>query len=90
MKRSPLRNFHIPLSEDLYNRLKEEAGRSKQPATEVARRAIELLLEQRRKSILHDAIASYAAQHAGTASDLDEELEVASVKHLLSQDEDPQ
>ena len=87
MKQSSQRNFHIPLPEDLYNRLKEEARRSKQPATVLARRAIELLIEQRRKAMLDEAIAAYAAQHAGTASDLDEELETASVELLLSDDE---
>jgi hypothetical protein len=90
MKQSSQRNFHIPLPEDLYNRLKEEARRAKQPATVLARRAIELLIEQRRKTMLHEAIAAYAAQHAGTASDLDEQLEAASVQHLLSDDEGPQ
>ena len=87
MKRSTLRNFHVPLPEDLYKRLREEAGRSKKPATELARRAIELLLQERKKAALHDAIALYAAKHAGTASDLDEELEAASVEHLISGEE---
>lgn len=90
MKRSTLRNFHVPLSEDLYKKLREEAGRSRQPATELAREAIELLLKERRKAALHDALAIYAAEHAGTASDLDEELEAASVEHLLSLGEDSQ
>ncbi len=90
MKQVLQRNFHIPLPEDLYKRLKEEAHRAKQPATVLARRAIELLLEQRRKAELHEAIAAYAAQHAGTTSDLDEELETASVEHLLSTDQGPQ
>ena len=90
MKRSTLRNFHVPLLEDLYNELREEAGRSKQPATELARRAIELLLEQRRKAALKDAITLYAEKHAGTSCDLDEEIEAASVEHLLSVEEDRQ
>ena len=84
MKRSTLRNFHVPLPEDLYNKLREEARRSHEPATELARRAIELLLQERKKAALHDAIASYAAEYAGTATDLDEELESASVEHLIS------
>jgi hypothetical protein len=84
MKRSAVRNFHVPLPEDLYNKLREEAGRSGSPATELARRAIEVLLEQRQRAALSDAIALYAAKHAGTASDLDEALEAASVEHLLS------
>jgi hypothetical protein len=90
MKRSTLRNFHVPLPEDLYEKLREEACRSRQPATELARCAIELLLEERCRAALHDAIASYAAKHAGTPSDLDEEFEAASVEHLLSGGEDRQ
>jgi hypothetical protein len=87
MKRSTLRSFHVPLPEDLYAKLREEAGRSKSPATELARHAIELLLNERRKAALHDAIAAYAAKHAGTASDLNEDLEAASLEHLTSGDE---
>ncbi|MBI1763283.1 MAG: hypothetical protein HYR56_17805 [Acidobacteria bacterium] len=34
-----------------------------------------------------DAIAAYAAQHAGTDADLDEELEQAAVEHLLTLEE---
>ena len=85
MKRSAVRNFHVPLPDDLYNKLREEAGRSGSPATELARRAIEALLEQRQRAALNDAIALYAAKLAGTASDLDEALEPASVEHLLSE-----
>ncbi len=90
MKRSAVRNFHVPLPEDLYNKLREEAGRSGSPATELARRAIEVLLEQRERAALNDAIARYAEKHAGTASDLDEALEAASVGRLLSVGAGPQ
>ena len=34
---------------------------------------------------LHQAIGDYAIQHAGTAADLDSELEAASVEHLLQE-----
>jgi hypothetical protein len=90
MKRATLRNFHVPLPEDLYNRLREEADRSKQPATETARQAIESWLEQRRKTALHEAIAAYAGRHAGTPVDLDEALEAASLEHLRVPEEPAQ
>jgi predicted transcriptional regulator len=86
MSTKAMRNFHIPLSEDLYNKLKAEAKRSKQPATKLARQAIDLWLWQRQKAALHKAIAAYAAQCAGTESDLDETLETASIEHLLALD----
>ena len=75
MKRSTVRNFHVPLPDDLYDKLREEAGRSGSPATQLVRRAIEVLLEQRQRAALNDAIALYAAKHAGTASDLDVSFE---------------
>ena len=59
MKRTAVRNFHVPLPEGLYNKLREEAGRSGSPATELARRAIEVLLEQRQRDAISDAIARY-------------------------------
>lgn len=50
----------------------------------MAKRAIELLLRERRKAALHESMAVYAAKHACTAGDLDEEIEAASVEDLLS------
>ncbi len=90
MKKRTLRNFHVPLSEDLYRRLREEADRSRQPATALARHAIDNWLKQERKAALHSAIATYAVRHAGTALDLDEDLEAASLEHLLTQEESGQ
>jgi len=49
----------------------------------LAMTAGELLLEHRRREALHDAGALYAAQHAGSKSDLDEDLEAVSVERLL-------
>jgi predicted transcriptional regulator len=87
MKDSNLRNFHVPLPEDLYGRLREEAGRTRKPATVLARYAIEDWLEQREKAELREAIAAYAAQRAGTEHDLNEDLEQASIEHLLAEEE---
>jgi predicted transcriptional regulator len=87
MKKSTLRNFHVPLSEDLHRRLREEADRSRQTATALARQAIDDWLRQKRKDALHGAIAAYAAQHAGSSLDLDEDLEVSSLEHLRAQQE---
>ncbi len=77
-----LRNFHVPLSDEIYHALRAEAERIKQPATLLARMAIEAWLEQRRAAALHDELAAYAARHAGTAYDLDEDLEAAGLEHL--------
>jgi len=76
----PVRNFHLPLPEPTYRRLREAAERAKQPATVVARYAIETWLREQRKVALHEAIAAYAAKMAGTPADLDPELEAASLE----------
>lgn len=81
------RNFHVPLPEEVHNALRGEAERSGRPATALAREAIEAFLRRRRRIALHEAIAAYAAQHAGSQGDLDPELERTAVEHLLD-DED--
>lgn len=82
MGKATPRNFHVPLSEALYERLRKEAEQSAEPATEIARQAIVEFLEKRRKDALYSAINDYARRHAGTRLDLDEELEAASLEHL--------
>ena len=37
---------------------------------------------------LHQALTNYAIEHAGTDSDLDSDIEVAAIDHLLKQDAD--
>ena len=75
-------NFHLPLPARLYEQLREEAERSGQPATLVAREALRSALHHRRKMRLHAEIAAFASKHAGTAIDLDEELERAALETL--------
>jgi predicted DNA-binding protein len=87
MGRRSSKNFHVPLPEELYERLRREAERSGRPATELARTAIRRMLQRRERAALHDAIARYATERAGSASDLDRDLEAAGVEHLLSDDD---
>jgi predicted transcriptional regulator len=70
-------NFHVPLPDDVYRDLREEAARSNRPATALARQAIELWLHHRRRIARHEAIAAFAAENAGSPLDLDTELEAA-------------
>jgi predicted DNA-binding protein len=76
------RNFHLPLDDDLYRRLRSEAARTGRPATELARNAIEAALRERQRFLLHESIAEYAAAVAGTQADLDPALERAGREHL--------
>ena len=88
MKKNLLRNFHVPLSDELYKQLRAEAERSQQAATALARDAIAWWLQQRQKAALDESIRAYAAQGAGTPADVDQALEAASVDHLLDAEED--
>ena len=78
----PVRNFHLPLPEGVYEALRREASRLRKPATVVAREAIETWLQQRRRAVVREAIAAYAVQHAGSEADLDPALEKASLEVL--------
>jgi len=78
-----MKNFHVPLPDATYDHLRTAAKRSKVPATALAREAIEFWLRQQVRKARHDAIASYAADVAGSPLDLDEELEAAGVEHLM-------
>jgi hypothetical protein len=78
-----MKNFHLPLPEQIYTRLRAEAERTQIPATTLAREAVdEWLLRQSRKA-RHDAIAAYARETAGTSLDLDTDLESAGIEHLV-------
>ena len=80
IERASWRNFHLPLPDTAYRALREAAARERVPATLLARRAIESWLAETRKAAVHEAIAAYAAHHAGTDVDLDAELAAASLE----------
>jgi len=77
-----LANFHVPLPPDLHEMLRDEAERSGQPATALAREALQSWLTQRRKQRLHEEITAWASEHAGTELDLDQDLERAGLELL--------
>ena len=75
-----MKNFHLPLPEEVYTALREQAAALSRPATVIAREAIEFWLRERQRASVREAIAEYAAEHAGTTSDLDPALEAASLQ----------
>jgi hypothetical protein len=77
---APIRNFHLPLPEPTYRRLRDAAERTNQPATTLARYAIEAWLRQHRRAMVREDIARFAAETAGSREDLDEALEAASLE----------
>ena len=78
-----MKNFHVPLPEETYAHLRSAAARSKVPATALAREAIDFWLRQQMRKARHDEIAAFAADAAGTSLDLDDDLEAASIEHLV-------
>jgi hypothetical protein len=78
-----MKNFHVPLPEQTYALLRDEAERTRVPATNLAREAIDSWLRDQARKARHDAIAAYAAEVAGTDLDLNHDLESAGIDHLL-------
>lgn len=83
MKTVSSHNFHVPLPDQVYTRLRHEAARQNKPATQLVKQAVEYWLAEQERLALHEEIAAYAAQHAGTAADLDEDLENAALEQLV-------
>lgn len=79
-------NFHLPLTPELHEQLREEAQLSGQPATTVAREALRTSLVERRRQRLHAQVAAFASEYAGSDLDLDEELERTGIEALRSMD----
>jgi hypothetical protein len=80
-------NLHVPLSNELHEKLIAEARSSGRPATEIAREGIRLVLELRRREAISAEIGAYAREVAGSPADLDDDLETAAIEHLLESEE---
>jgi len=78
-----MKNFHLPLPEEIYAHLRAEAERAQVPATALAREAIDWWLREQLRKTRHDQVAAYAAEMAGTDFDLDLDLEAAGIEHLV-------
>jgi hypothetical protein len=85
-----VKNFHLPLPEQTYSRLRAEAERTQVPATALAREAVDLWLRHQLRKARHQAIAAYAEEMAGTNLDLDPVLESAGIEHLVKTGKEPQ
>jgi hypothetical protein len=82
MARRATVNFHLPLPPELHDQLREEAELSGKPATTLAREALRTVLTYRRRQRLHEEIAAFASEYAGSDLDLDEDLERAGLEML--------
>ena len=81
---STMRTIHLPLPEHLHEALRAEATVEHRPATQILRQALEDWLARRRKERLTAEIQAFAGAAAGTALDLDSNLEAAGIAHLLA------
>lgn len=82
-------NFHVPLPEQVYQKLKETASRQRRPATQLVKQAVEYWLAEQERLAVHEEIAAYAGAMAGSREDLDFALERAAVEQLAEQLEQP-
>jgi predicted DNA-binding protein len=89
MKTAVAHNFHVPLPSGVYSRLRSEAERQHKPATQLVKQAVEYWLEEQEKLALHEEIARYATEIAGTRDDLDEQFEDVGVEHLNNSEKLP-
>lgn len=78
-----MKHLHLPLAEPLHASLMQEAQRSGQAATVLAREALEQFLRERQRQALDQELDAYIQAQAGGPHDLDKALEAASVEHLL-------
>ena len=78
-----MKNLRVRLPEQTHNRVQAEAARARVPATALAREAIDAWLRHKEKTARDQAITEYAAEMAGSDSDLDPELETAGIQHLV-------
>jgi hypothetical protein len=62
-----MKNFHLPLPEQTYARLRAEAERTQVPATTLAREAVDEWLRNQSRKARQDAIVAYATEMAGTS-----------------------
>jgi|GEM_PF-5411552 len=81
-----MQNFHVPLTDETWTELKQEARKSRVPATRLAREALEEWLAVRRKLARDEAIRRYAQHHGGGPADLDETLAQTGVEHLMAEE----
>jgi hypothetical protein len=81
------KNLHVPLPEDVHAELKAQAQRVGEPATVLARRAIEERVRALKREQITEEITAYATAMAGTEFDFDPAVSAAGM-HVWAADED--
>jgi plasmid stability protein len=78
------RNFHVPLPESLYQKLRQEAILQGQPATALTRAALENYLQEQERKRIREEFATWIKANAGTELDLDPDLEAVGTETILA------
>lgn len=78
------RNFHVPLPESLYQKLRQEATLQGQPATALTRAALEDYLKEQERKRVREEFATWIKANAGSELDLDPDLEAAGIESMLA------
>ena len=80
---SATKNFHLPLSEAMYEELRAAAKEADLPATKFAQDLMRAGLDEWRRVRRRVEIAAYARQVAGSSEDLDPDLEREGIKAMV-------
>lgn len=79
MASGAIAKLELPLSDDVWSRLQEEASRTGQTAEGLVSDVVDNWLRERHRQRIAEEIAEFAAAHAGGPLDLDRDLEAASL-----------
>ena len=77
-----MQDFHLRLTNDLFEQLRAESEKVGIPATVLAREALSTWLHARNRLRLRNELTAYAAAEAGSSYDLDLGLEAAGIEAL--------
>lgn len=83
---SSTKNFHIPLTTEMHDQLRQFAKERGQPASHLAREALQEWLAVQEAKRLQEEISRFARENAGTELDLDEDLERAGIGVVLREE----
>lgn len=82
-----IKNFHVPLSEELFGMLQAEAARRGRPRTQLAREILEQQLRLLQADAVDQQIEQYALEMAHTSHDAYREDGASQLWELLKDDE---
>ena len=88
MPSSSHKKLNVPLPKEMHTALFDEARRSGEPATRLARTAINDWLEKRARERRKEQVRQFALENAGSEYDLDPLLESIAAEELLQFDEE--